>query len=98
MNDTKSTGGGLSSRGKAIFLGLLVLLFLSNLSWLVWFGNYRWNKYGNLVISLLLLFNHIAFNYTKTGRLSKVMKTIAVVWLGVVVVYLLCLFRWGISG
>jgi len=35
-------------------------------------------KYGNLVVVLMLLFNQITFNYTKQGKISIIMKVIAV--------------------
>jgi hypothetical protein len=31
----------------------------------------------NLVVALMLLLNHIAFHFTKTGRSSLVMKSVA---------------------
>ena len=45
-------------------------------------------KYTNVVVVLLLLFNHIAFQYTKTGWPSKVMKTIAFSWLAFGMIYI----------
>ena len=33
----------------------------------------------NFVVALMLLLNHIAFNFTKTGRSSLVMKTLAII-------------------
>ncbi len=41
----------------------------------------------NLMIALMLLFNHIAFNFTKTGWKSRVMKIVAWVWMILVFVY-----------
>ena len=42
----------------------------------------------NLMIALMLLFNHIAFSFTKTGWKSRVMKIVAWVWMILVFVYI----------
>ena len=42
----------------------------------------------NLLIAFMLLFNHIAFNFTKTGWKSRVMKIVALVWIVLVCVYM----------
>ncbi|MXY99932.1 hypothetical protein F4Y93_04520 [Candidatus Poribacteria bacterium] len=47
----------------------------------------------NLLIALMLLFNHIAFNFTKTGRKSRVMKIVAFAWIVLVFIYLY--ISWG---
>jgi len=54
----------------------------------------RWQNFAanktlnvNLVVALMLLFNHIAFNFTKTGWKSRVMKTVAFVWIVFGLVY-----------
>ena len=42
----------------------------------------------NLMVALGLLFNHIAYNFTKTGWKSRVMKIGAWVWIVFVFVYI----------
>ncbi|MCG9134222.1 hypothetical protein J5I95_21385 [Candidatus Poribacteria bacterium] len=42
----------------------------------------------NLMVALMLLFNHIAFSFTKTGWKSRVMKIVAWVWMVLVFVYM----------
>ena len=43
--------------------------------------NVDYDEYGNLMIVLMLLFNHIAFFITEKGWLSRVMRTIAWIWI-----------------
>ena len=42
----------------------------------------------NLMIAMMLLLNHIAYNFTKTGWKSRVMKIGAWVWIVLVFVYI----------
>ena len=51
--------------------------------------------YLSFMVALGLLFNHIAFHFTKKGRFSRVMKTVAWTWMLFVVGYLLWLFKIG---
>ena len=65
-------------------LGLILFLIVFNVFLFVMSGNSESNKYVvkvNLVVALMLFFNHIAFNFTKTGWKSRVMKTVAFVWI-----------------
>ena len=60
----------------AVIIGLLVcdvLLLLRR-------QNFGYDQYGNLVVALMILFQHIAFYFTKTGWPSRVMKTITWIW------------------
>jgi hypothetical protein len=59
-----------------VFLGLILLLLAGNVIFLALFSHGR-SDYGNLVICIMLLLNHIAFQFAKRGRLSVIMKTIA---------------------
>src|SRR5262245_7828312 len=52
------------------------------------YGDRLQHPYMGLVVPLMLLFNHIAFQFTKTGWPSKVMKGIAFAWLAFGLVYL----------
>ena len=45
------------------------------------------------MIALGLLFNHIALYFTKKGWLSRVMKTIACLWVVFVLAYLFWFFK-----
>ena len=75
---------------KYIFLGIILCLLTFNvykfLMWRDFFSNEIINL--NLLFPLMLLFNHIAFNFTKTGRKSRVMKMVALAWIVVVSVYI----------
>lgn len=73
-------------------LGFILCLLAFNV-----FQFLRWRDFGahkginlNLIVALMLLFNHIGFNFTKTGWKSRVMKTVAGVWtvLGLVYIYI----------
>lgn len=79
--------------------GFLVVI-LSLLTFNV-FQFFRWGDFGsnrginlNLLTALMLLFIHIAFNFTKTGWKSRVMKTVAYAWIVLVFVYLY--ISWGV--
>ena len=64
--------------------GLLVLficLLIRSVTFLLERRNFGYDQYGNLMVVLMLLFNHIAFFVTKRGWLSHVMKTVAWIWL-----------------
>ena len=75
---------------KYIFLGIILCLLAFNvykfLMWRDFFSNEIINL--NVLIALTLLFNHIAFNFTKTGRTSRVMKMVALAWIVVVSIYI----------
>ena len=59
--------------GLAIILYLLVINVMHLLKW----HDFAYDEYGNLVIALMLLFNHIAYNFTKTGWKNRVMRAVA---------------------
>ena len=71
------------------FLGLILCLLVFNVIVLLLFG---WRNtpptYFGFMIALGLLFNHIAYHFTKKGWLSRVMKTIAWTWIVFVFAYL----------
>ena len=76
-------------------LGLIVCLLAYNV-----FRFLTWQNFGsnrllnvNILVTLMLLFTHIGFNFTKTGRLSRIMKTIACVWIVCVLIYIFWVFR-----
>lgn len=68
---------------------ILCLLAFNVFQFLTW-RNLGSNKILNLkiLVALMLLFTHIGFNFTKTGRKSRVMKTVACVWMVLVFVYI----------
>ena len=77
-------------------LGIILCLLAFNV-----FQFLRWDDFGanrginlNLLIALMLLFNHIAIFFTKTGWKSRVMKTVAYAWIVLVFVYLY--ISWGV--
>lgn len=76
-------------------LGLILCLLTYNV-----FQFFRWGDFGankllnlNVLIALMLLFNHIGFNFTKTGKKSRVMKIVACVSIAIVCVYIFLVFR-----
>ena len=78
------------------FLLVILCLLALNVRVVQAFGwrNYP-SDYLNFMVVLGLLFNHIAWHFTKKGRLSRVMKTVAWTWMLFVVGYLLWLFKTG---
>ena len=73
-------------------LGVILFLIVFNVFLFVMSGNSESNKSivkMNLVVALMLLFNHIAFTFTKTGWKSRVMKTVAFVWIAFGFAYIL---------
>ena len=68
----------------AIILYLLVINVMHLLKW----HNFAYDEYSNLVIALMLLFNHIAHNFTKTGWKNRIMRAVAWVWLILGFVYI----------
>ena len=79
------------------FLLIILCVLALNVRVLLSFG---WQisspVYLNFMVVLGLLFNHIAWHFTKKGRLSRVMKTVAWIWMLFVVGYLFWLFKTGI--
>lgn len=64
------------------------------------FQLFKWRNFGsnaylnvNLVVALMLLLNHIAFNFTGTGRNSRVMKIVAGIWAVLGLIYIFWVFR-----
>ena len=96
--EAKRSRGVISTVLSVKYGFLLVILCL--LAFSVWallpFG-WRIDFSGNLSLGVVLglLFNHIAWHFTKKGRLSRVMKTIAVVWMVFVLAYMLWLLKTG---
>ena len=71
-------------------LGLILCLLVFNV-----YRFLKWRDFGsnniinlNLMIALMLLINHIAFNFTKTGWKSRVMKMVAFIGIVFVLVYM----------
>ena len=85
LNDEKRSTGtwfvpNLWKYGFLVFI--LCLLAFNVLILLNWTGSSHSHVlYVSLVAALMLLFNHIAFYFTKTGWSSIVMKTIAWIWI-----------------
>ena len=73
------------------FLLLIICLLVWNVTALLEQRNSDYIQYGNLMVTLALLFNHIAYQLTKRGWLSRVMKTIAWIW----IVFVLAYIFWG---
>lgn len=73
------------------FLALILCLLVFNVMHLLKWRNFGYDQYGNLIIALMLLFNHIACFLTAKGWKSVVMKTVAWVWIVLVFAYLFSL-------
>ena len=77
------------------FLLVILCLLIWNVASLLKWRNFDYDQYGNLIIALALLFNHIAYQFTKKGWLSRVMKTVVWIWMVFVFAYLFWLFKTG---
>ena len=75
------------------FLVLIISLLVWDVTILLERRNFDHYQYGNLVVMLMLLFNHIAYQLTKRGWLSRVMKIIAWTWIILGWAYLLWVFK-----
>ena len=73
-------------------LGLILCLLIFNVYHLLKWRDFAYSGYGNLIVALMLLFNHIAYNFTKTGWKKRVMRTVAGIWIVLGFVYIF----WGI--
>ena len=76
-------------------LAIIICLLVWNVATLLKWRNFGYDQYLNLAVALMLLFNHIAWHFTKKGRLSRVMKTIAWIWIVFVCAYLFWFFKTG---
>ena len=76
-------------------LAVILCLLVFNLFQLFKWRNFGSNEYlnVNLVVALMLLMNHVAFHFTKTGAKSRVMKIVAGVWAVLGLVYIFWVLR-----
>ena len=79
------------------FLGVTFCLLVFNVTMVLIWRNVASEQvakvmYANLVVALMLLFNHVAFHITKRGWASRVMKTVAVIWIVIASTYLIWMF------
>ena len=79
---------------KYVMLGFLLFVLIGYLIVLPP-QSYNYHSYLGPITLLMVLFNHIAWNFTKRGWLSRVMKTIAWIWIVFVCVYLFWFFKVG---
>ena len=75
---------------KHVFLLIIIYLLINSLMLLRHMirTDYPYDKFGNIVVVLMLLFKHIAFFYTKSGLASKIMKTLAWAWIIIGSIYI----------
>ena len=73
-------------------LALIFCLLVFAVVHLLKYRDFAYDKYANLIVALMLLFNHIAYNFIKTGWKNRVMRTVAWTWMVLGFVYIL----WGI--
>ena len=76
-------------------LAIILCLLAFNVFQLLKWKNFGSNEYlnVNLVAALMLLFNHIAFYFTKAGRIGRMMKIFAGIWAVLGLVYIFWVFR-----
>ena len=82
------TGFTSSYLWKYGMLACILCLFASNLFHLFKFRNFGYDQYGLSMVTLMLLFSHIAVSFTTKGWKSVVMKTVTCVWIVLVFIYM----------
>lgn len=75
------------------FLLLILFLVVWSADPLMKWQNFDRFQFSSIVVPLMLLFNHIAYQFTKKGWLSRVMKTIAWIWIVFGCTYLFWILR-----
>ena len=79
------------------FLMPVICLLVWEVAFLLKWRNFGYNQYLNLAVVLMLLFNHIVFQFTKKGRRpSRVMTTVAWTWIVLVWAYMIW-FSWNLA-
>ncbi|MBN8422176.1 MAG: hypothetical protein J0L73_24895 [Verrucomicrobia bacterium] len=64
------------------FLVVLVLLLISNVHSLLSLPpSYPYDRHGNLVVALMLLFNHLAFYFRWPPRMTAAVRLLAFGWI-----------------
>lgn len=91
------TTSALGSFWKYGFLGVIFCLLVFNVTMVLIWRNVASEQvakvmYANLVVALMLLFNYVAFHITKRGWASRVMKTVAVIWIVLASAYVIWMF------
>ena len=79
---------------KYLMLGFLLFVLIGYLIVLPP-QSYNYHSYLAPITLLMVLLNHIAWNFTRRGWPSRVMKTIAWVWIVFVCAYLFWFFKTG---
>ena len=75
------------------FLVLILFLVVWSADPLMKWQNFDRFQFSSIVVPLMLLFSHIAYQFTKKGWLSRVMKTIAWIWIVFGCTYLFWILR-----
>ena len=91
MDDAPPTSRASGLRAHA-FLVFVLCLLGANLAVLVAFGDYGLDQYGNLAVTLGLLFQHLAIRYARVGWQRSATQTLSFAWLAFMLAYLTWLF------
>lgn len=75
---------------RSVMLGVCLFLLAWNIRWLLALRpDYSYDRYGNLVVILMLLFNHLAYSFRWPVRVTVALRVWAWVWLAFAIGYLL---------
>lgn len=75
-------------------LGVILLLLALNIYWRANLPfDYPGDRYGNVVVVLMLLFNHVAFQFHWPILATVLLRTVAFIWLVFVCVYVFWIAR-----
>ena len=79
VTKSESPPGNYAARGKYVLSGALLCLLAFNVALLLSYRYLTFERFGNLGVSLVLLFNHLADNFAKPGWQKRLLK--ALYWL-----------------
>lgn len=73
---------------KNAFLGFILVMLVANIAILVTEGDYGYDKYTSIVVTLMLLFNHVAYQYKLPRSFRLLAKLLAWTWLSIGLSYI----------
>lgn len=73
---------------KNAFLGVILVLLAANVAILVTEGDYSYGRYTGIVVSVMLFFNHIAFQYKLPDSCGTLAQCVAWTWIFVGTLYI----------
>jgi hypothetical protein len=64
------------------FLAVIVMLLIGDIQWQLSLSpSYPYDRYGNFVLLLMLLFNHLAFQFRWPAAVTAALRLLALGWI-----------------